>query len=213
MLAMAGIIMQPNKVEAALQANGGDPAKYNATQWRTEIRQMQATGGTLGLTDEIDATTLTSQNKNLDIHMQKNTEYGGLVILSASAYGNSQKIENGDTTTGNKTGVVMQINREWVSGGYDVANVAGRYKDVYTGSYVEKPGDGIQTVGAWHGATGNIWFYGDQVSAIVRANSGSIFSYCGRGHYFVAGSGNKYDVATASNAWHARATIVVNSGV
>lgn len=187
MLAMAGIIMQPNKVEAALQANGGDPARYNATQWRTEIRQMQATGGTLGLTDEIDATTLTSQNKNLDIHMQKNTEYGGLVILSASAYGNSQKIENGDTTTGNKTGVVMQINREWVSGGYDVANIAGRYKDVYTGTYVEKPGDGIKA-GGWHGATGNIWLSGGGVSSLVRANSGSIFSYCGRGQYSIPGS-------------------------
>lgn len=211
MIAMAGIIMQPNKVEAALQANGGEPAKYNATQWMSEVRQMQATGGTLGLTDEIDATTLTSQNKNLDIHMQKNTEYGGLVILSASAYGNSKKIEDGDTTTGNKTGVVMKLNREWVAAG--VANsAAGRYRNVYTTSYVEKKGDAIQTVSAWHGAAGNIWLTGGD-SSLVRARSGSIFSYCGRGGYFVAGSGFHSDDGLSSRAWSSRATIVVNSGV
>ena len=68
--------------------------------------------------------------------MQKNTEYGGLVILSASSYGNPEKIENGQTTTGNASGVVMNINGEWTSAGtlswvgvYN--NAQKRYKNIY----------------------------------------------------------------------------------
>ena len=56
---------------------------------------------------------LTSNNPNLDIHMEKNTEYGAMAILSASAYGNQNVIGDGETTTGNKSGVYMKLNKEW----------------------------------------------------------------------------------------------------
>ena len=49
--------------------------------------------------------------------MEKNTEYGAMAILSASSYGNQSKIESGGTTTGNKSGVYINLNKEWVSAG------------------------------------------------------------------------------------------------
>lgn len=162
MFIMLGGILKSNKVEAALQANGGEPGRYTVDYWLKEVRKMQGIGGALGLTDTIDETNLTSTNTNLDIHMQKNTEYGGLAILSASAYGNPEKIEDGGTTTGNKTGVVMKINKEWTAAslngrfGTVMQNASGRYKNVYTGTY--KVGDAIETMGAWHESNGNAWF-------------------------------------------------------
>ena len=69
------IMFQPIYANAALQSNGGASATKDVNGWITGIRQMQASGGTLGLTDTINGTNLTSGNKNLDIHMQKNTEF------------------------------------------------------------------------------------------------------------------------------------------
>lgn len=235
---ISGMILNPNKAQAALQANGGTSAKYNVNQWITGIRQMQATGGALGLTDTIDATNLTSTNTNLDIHMQKNTEYGAMILLSASSYGNPNKIESGDTTTGNVTGVVMQINNEWTAAGTSdttassMKNATGRYKNVYTATYTEKVGDAIATVGAWHGAAGNVWLYATSTGSnnnpsprleranegvIVRSCNGSIFSYNG---YAVDNKwvsyGNWVDYkkpGNHTNTYSSRAVVVVGSGV
>ena len=169
-LILACICMHTNKVEAALQANGGGAAKKDINGWITSIRKMQTAGQALGLTDTINGTNLTSENKNLDIHMQKNTEYGAVILLGASAYGNENKMNtNGVTTTGNKTGVVMQINKEWVSAGISniaatsMKNAAGRYKNVYPtptwhkDNYVEKAGDAIYETRGWHGSKYSLW--------------------------------------------------------
>ena len=115
MMTIGIIVGKGNSSQAALQSNGGSPATKKVNDWLWQIRTMQATGGTLGLTDTISGTNLTSGNKNLDIHMQKNTEYGALVILATSSYGNLNKIESGQTTTGNQTGVSMNINIEGLS--------------------------------------------------------------------------------------------------
>lgn len=139
------VLFIPTKSQAVLQANGGTPAAKNLNTWLLEVRQMQQTGGALGLTDEIDG-NLKTTNKNLDIHMQKNTEFGAMAILSASDYGKPEKVGNGETTTGNSTGIKVNINREWVSAGCTqlssnvprFGTAAGRYKDIYTTSYVEK---------------------------------------------------------------------------
>lgn len=185
MLVIAYLLIQPTKAQAALQANGGTSAKYGLHQWITGIRQMQAIGGTLGLTDTINGTNLTSTNTNLDIHMQKNTEYGALILLSASSYGNPNKVESGGTTTGNATGVVMQINKEWVAAGTiseatQYVRAAGRYKNMYSTSYVAKKGDAIATVGRWHGASVANWLNFTTYCGLIRSHSGSIFSYYGR---------------------------------
>ena len=171
-----------NKSNAALQSNGDAPATKNIGTWLLEVRKMQTSGGTLGLSDTIDTTTLTSNNTNLDIHMEKNTEYGAMALLSASAYGKPDKINDGETTTGNKSGIYMNINKEWVAAGRLTqsiyANANNRYKNDYTTTYSEKTGDAILN---WHGATNLKWIYSNGIDGLIRAYSGSIFSYNGYG--------------------------------
>lgn len=162
MLAVILIILTPNS-NAALQSNGATPTVQNLPSWLTSIRTMEGVGGALGLTETIDSSTLlsTSGSNNLDIHMEKNTEYGAIAILSASSYGNPNKIENGGTTTGNETGIVMNINKEWVAAGSltrvpAFTNASTRYKDIYVGGvkYIrEAPYGGLP---GWTSATSKI---------------------------------------------------------
>lgn len=112
-LVVALLLLGENNSHAVLQANGGTKAKYSFAEFILKIRQMESLGGTLGLTETINTTTLlpTSESNNLDIHMEKNTEYGAIAILSVSSYGNPNKINDGQTSTGNKTGIVFNGNR------------------------------------------------------------------------------------------------------
>lgn len=154
-------VITPNKVNAALQANGGEIKTLNLDSWILPIRQMQELGGTLGRTDVINTDDFTSNATDLDIHLQKNTEYGAMAILSASAYGNPNKINPGETTTGNSTGIVISGNEEYtasgISGAMDIHilnyyhKLSPRYKDVYNGS-TWKNGDAMD-IYTWHGGT------------------------------------------------------------
>lgn len=197
MFVIIGILGQTNKVEAALQSNGGTPLQANLNDWVYYTRQMQATGGTLGLTDTINE-DLTSSNKNLDIHMQKNTEYGAMTILSASAYGNPNKIEDGGTTTGNDSGIQIRLNNEWTAAGPSNTKVGAiqkgklRYWNNYgtqNGSN-SKAGDAMAETSGWHGSTASNYLYhacfqhggapgGD--GAFVRGG-GSVFGFSGRSY-------------------------------
>ena len=232
-ISIVSIMLKVNYSKAALQSNGGSPATKDINGWITQVRQMQATGGTLGLTDSINGTNLTSGNKNLDIHMQKNTEYGAMAILSASSYGNPNKITDGQTTTGNATGVVMKINKEWVAAGRSniaaasMRNAAGRYKNQYTApNYTEKSGDAIATIGGWHGSGSTTWIscYANDGTSILRSGllrtyAGSIFSYNGYGYASHAGGMHSSDNASERRdadyrkAWYSRAAVVVGSGI
>lgn len=240
-----GIIcaIMPIGVKAALQSNGDTPTQANVNDWMWNIRQMQATGQTLGLTDTINTTNLTSGNKNLDIHMQKNTEYGAMVLLGVSQYGNPNKLNtNGVTTTGNKTGIVLNINKEWVAAGMSntgattMKNASNRYKNQYTApNYTEKVGDAVYqasgnvNLGTWHGGSDNIWLKGSadaafpegnaeilRRSCVVRSYKGSVFSYYGDGYWHHLA--HLDDVASRRDAdyrktWSSRAAVVVGSGV
>lgn len=205
---LSGLII-PNKANAALQSNGGTPAKKDLSTWMLQIRQMQELGGTLGRTDSVDTTKLTSGATDLDIHMEKNTEYGAMAILSASAYGNPNKINDGETTTGNSTGVVMNLNWEWVSAGQTISgnfkNAYRRYKNEYTITYVAKIGDAINETDGWHGSQKNVWLSSSTSSGLLRSGIGSIFSYYG----------NSKANATAdiTHLYHSRAAIVVGTGL
>ena len=124
--------------KAALESNGNTPATKDVGSWLNSIRKMEAAGGTLGLSETINDTTLlsTSGSNSLDIHMEKNGEYGIMAILSASAYGNPNPVGDGETTTGNPTGIKINLNKEWVSAGTitscaQYVNADARYKDVY----------------------------------------------------------------------------------
>ena len=198
MIMIVGIFILSTKVEAALQSNGGTPLTANLNDWISAVRQMQATGGTLGLTDTIN-TNLISSNKNMDIHMQKNTEYGAMAILSASAYGKPNKITDGQTTTGNASGIQIKLNEEWVAAGPsntmvgNMKNAAKRYWNNYgTGNGSNsKNADAMAETNGWHGSSGNSWLRhwcsGDWTTAdrrtgdeaFVRAYGGSIFGFYG----------------------------------
>ena len=213
LLAMLILIIKPSTVQAALQSNGGTVKTYNLNDWMINIRNMQASGGTLGLSDTIN-TDLTSTNTNLDIHMEKNTEYGAMAILSASSYGNPEVIASGGTTTGNKTGIVININHEWTATGYielgnnvaNFKNALGRYKNIYTGTYSPKIGDAIEETKGWHGSNEFYWINSSVNSGLVRATSKSLFSYYGLTHE----SGER---ANYGQKYASRAVIVVGTGI
>ena len=184
---LSGLII-PNKANAALQSNGGTPAKKDLSTWMLQIRQMQELGGTLGRIDSVDTTNLTSGATDLDIHMEKNTEYGAMAILSASAYGNPNKINDGETTTGNSTGIVMNLNNERVSAGSEstsvtmFASASKKYKNVYNTKNdlpISKLGDATD-LGKWHKGYTEWSYYNWSSFAVLRSfNSTSIFSYYG----------------------------------
>ncbi len=211
---MLCVIIKPNESEAALQSNGGTPATKNLSDWMLQIRQMQELGGTLGRKDAIDTTNLTSGATDLDIHMEKNTEYGAMVILSASAYGNPNKIEDGETTTGNSTGIVMNLNKEWVAAGmissFVTKNASNRYKNIYDINYSEKMGDAIMETYGWHGSTKNDWInQWNGQGNLFRAGAGSIFSYYGGYNMNSVNAGD----ANYDKTWASRAAIVVGTGI
>ena len=185
--------------KAALQANGNTATSKDLGTWIPTIRDMEATGGTLGLSETKNGTSLisTSGSNNLDIHMEKNSEYGAMAILSASPYGKQTPVADGETTTGNKSGVVINLNQEWVLAGTltycsQYASADSRYKDIYTvAAQTNKNGDALLETSGWHSSGASAWFGNDTNCGMLRAFSGSLFSfyacdyshaYCGQGH-------------------------------
>ena len=195
--------------KAALQANGNGQASKSLGDWMTSIRDMEATGGTLGLSETKNGTTLlsTSDSNNLDIHMEKNSEYGAMAILSASPYGKQTKVASGETTTGNKSGVVINLNKEWVSAGTisncsQYVNANARYKDVYTTTQTSKNGDALLETSGWHSSGASTWF-NNAYSGMLRAYSGSLFSFYGNSN------NNNNNDANYGRSWPSRACVVV----
>ena len=217
-------VIHPCSVKAVLQSKNGTATAKKLDQWILQIRQMQSAGGTLGLGDTINSNGLTSDNKDLDIHMQKNTEYGALAILSASAYGNPNVITDGQTTTGNSTGAVMRVGSdsvmEWVAAGAGLTsttyakNAKARYINndygITTGEKYHA-GDAMD-IGNWHGSRSAAWVATTNASGIIRACSVSIFSYSGSSATYYSGSSGGgtayYDFQRRS-----RACIVIGSGI
>lgn len=154
-------IFSITNVNAAIQSNGNTPTTKNRNTWMTQIRQMESTGGGFGLDETINTDlTPSSTSNNIDVHMQKNTEYGAMALLSASSYGNPTKIGNGETTTGNETGVVMPYNWEWTAA--QAIDYLGRtsYNDRYINYYNYQQnanyslrGDALLETKGWHSTT------------------------------------------------------------
>ena len=180
------IIILCTTSQAALESNGNTPATKDVGSWLNSIRKMESAGGTLGLSETINDTTLlgTSSSNSLDIHMEKNGEYGIMAILSASSYGNPNPVGDGETTTGNPTGIKINLNKEWVSAGtvsacWQYANADARYKDIYTATGTRKNGDALLETSGWHSSGASTWFSGNDRSGMVRSYSGSLFSFYG----------------------------------
>ena len=205
--------------KAVLQSNGNDGATYNLNVWMINVRKMEQLGGAMGLSETLNSNlTSSSDSNNIDVHMQKNTEYGALAILSASSYGNPNKVNDGETTTGNATGVVMKLNSEWVAAGTvygatNYANAVERYKNIYYKNYSKRNGDAITETYGWYGSNDSEWLSGNVVetnAALIRART-SIFDYYGYG-----GSSNfgfNPGAAYWGKAYYSRAVIVQGEGI
>lgn len=165
-IVMLIMLLCTSTVHAAIQSSGGAPAKNSAETWITSVRQMESVGGGFGLSETINS-DLTSSNgsNNIDVHMEKNTEYGAMAILSASSYGNPNKITNGKTTTGNETGIVInftsnnQRSEEWTASTFWQKSFIGSKKSKYRDYYMKdtaKIGDATLETNGWHG--GNTYY-------------------------------------------------------
>ncbi len=219
------ILLTPTISNAALQANGNGSSTKSIDGWMSSIRAMEAQGGTLGLNGSSSLNQVpgadgkVANSNNLDIHMQKNTEYGAMVILSASNYGKSTPVHKTDdgslsTTTGNKSGVYMSLNKEWVAAGtrsesttYKNANL--KYRNPYTTTKSSLSGDATIECSGWHNTGTSVpatWLKYNYANGFVRAYSGSIFSFKGDTSQ---GTMN----GTLDEPWASRAVIVIGNGI
>ncbi len=202
-----------------MQSNNGTAVSYNLNDWMLNVRKMEELGGAMGLSESINTPGLTSaSSNNIDVHMEKNSEYGALVILSASSYGKPDKVDNDQTTTGNATGVKMKVSSEWVAAGTvleatNYANAVERYKDVYTTSVTNKAGNALSETQGWHSATSNTWFNNNENAGLLRASSGSIFAFWGRGRYTTWNGSYEYDASYYTKTYPTRAVVVSGEGL
>ena len=171
---LATILLNTMEVQATLQANPNTHYKKadTPTNWMTNFRKMEETGGAMGLSETLNADlTSSSGSNNIDVHMMRTTEYGAIAILSASGYGNSKTLQNSTikTTTGNKTGVYFSgTNWEYCAGGLEkniFSGVNKKYYDTYTtesssarvgDALGDKTNNGCQ---GWHGNSRFSWPY------------------------------------------------------
>ena len=88
------ILLMPNS-NAVLNSNGSTAHATRPAYWITAIRQLETLGGGMGLTETLNSDLSSSSgSNNIDVHMEKNTEYGALAILTVSSYGNPNTVQN-----------------------------------------------------------------------------------------------------------------------
>ena len=193
LMTMIMILLSGGISQAALQANPNTHSKktLNLSSWISQIRQMEAADGAMGLAETIGSDlTATSESNGIDVHCMRTTEYGAMAILSASGYGNPSNATAITTTTGNDTGVMIDTtNWEWTAGivnasSAGLGSVNSRYYDLYTISNANsaKAGDALGSSSAtnpgcagWHVAGSSTWIT-DARYGFVRG-SGGIFSF------------------------------------
>ena len=203
------LMFQINIVQAALQTNGNTPVKKDRNTWMEQIRKMENVGGGFGLQETQNSDLTPSSDSNgLDIHMQKNTEYGAMALLSASSYGKPDKVNAGETTTGNETGVVMKLDDwEWTAAQntdyYQMPAYEYRYINNYgtAASYMKKNGDATLETSGWHESSNSLWAVSDSKSTnfayrytgyqrpggLLRGKNG-LFFYFNRATYIGTGT-------------------------
>ena len=211
-------------VQANYQSSPNVSATINGLEtWMIGVRQMEASGQVMGLNETIYSDCLCSQTgrNNIDVHLQKNTEYGAMLILAVSDYGKQGNgIKGSDnintstyglaTTTGNVSGVYNVGNYgEWVAAGLEAAfpsfttnisystNIFKRYANRYTTTETGLRGDAMLETKNWQSSGHAAWIT-SAYPAIYRGGSGyKAFAY---------GSDQ------ASKSYKARAVVVSGSG-
>ena len=199
---LATILLNTMEVQATLQANPNTHYKKDdtPTNWMTNFRKMEETGGAMGLSETLNADlTSSSGSNNIDVHMMRTTEYGAIAILSASGYGNSKTLQNSEikTTTGNKTGIYFSgANWEFNAGGVNERIFSGtnkKYYDTYTTDMSSaRVGDALgaknnngcqgwhESSGGWIGFTAT-YFGRDGKGLFSFGNGNTDSTYFGRG--------------------------------
>ena len=171
---VAMTLMPIGQVKATLQANPNTQYTKEGTagSWMRWFRQMEIAGGTMGLNETLKDDLTSESSNGIDVHMMRTTEYGAIAILSASGYGNPSNDRGITSTTGNETGIMINLQDQYRwelnAGGLQgsiFAGVNNRYFDTYTGERASaKVGDALGsdtttnpgTVG-WHSASYSIW--------------------------------------------------------
>lgn len=232
---MLGIVLALNTNVFALQSTStGTSKRDTATNWITTIRQIEGENGGMGLKETINTSTAlaTSEPNNIDVHLQKNTEYGAMVLLGASNYGkratnasaNSCWMQIGGTSTtgtatnlatstGNISGVyelgyysrnINSQDYEWTAGGGTsfLRGIDSRYRDIYT-TTTGKPGDATQE-GSINLAR---WHTGSTHDGWATGSNGFL-----RGNGSVGVFSCNYGTAV-SNRYYARAAVVCGAGL
>lgn len=220
------ILAQTTNAFALQSTSTGSSINDTATNWVINIRKIEAEKGGMGLKETIDTTNAraTSESNNIDVHLQKNTEYGAMVLLGASNYGKrATSVTPGDywmdlgntsttgtltnltTSTGNISGVyeLATDSWEWTAGGGNnfLSNINKRYRDIYT-SNTGKPGDatkeGSIDLANWH-------------------TSYPSTSWATGGRGFIRGSNDNGVFARNNNSagirYYARAAVVCGTGL
>ena len=167
----------------------------NLQTWMLGVRQMEAPGQVMGLNETCNTTSLVAENSNnIDVHLQKNTEYGTMLILAVSDFGKQGNGESKSeyisdstyglaTTTGNTSGVYITTNYESVAGGYAYSSgenglngTNSRYRNVYdyynlgyndSTTYTQKSiitGDAMD-IANWQGGGEGTWLYSKPYSS------------------------------------------------
>lgn len=158
------------KVQAQLQSRPNTLRLVNKSinDFIIMARNMEAPNQSFGLNATIDQSngTESSASNNIDVHIIKNTEYGAIAMLSASAYGDHP----GGTyvsSTNNNTGVYnlsygqdsQGLNSTMTAASVGTLNFSQKYWNKYTSinsSY--KNGDATFETKGWKGSTANAWF-------------------------------------------------------
>ena len=200
LIALMLLIINSEEVNATLQANSNTHyTKINLPEnWIKNFREMEKTGQAMGLSEELeeDLTSKDNISNNIDVHMMKSTEYGAIAILSASGYGNPSNEQAITSTTGNTTGVMLNIDYwELVAGGIENNIFSGtnlKYYDTYSQNRASaRVGDALgnaitENTGCtmWHNAIFDGWVE-NQYPYFMRGRTG-IFA---KGHNWFADDG------------------------
>ena len=211
-IVMLIMLLCTSTVHAAIQSSGGAPAQNYAETWITSVRQMESVGGGFGLSETINSNlTSSSGSNNIDVHMQKNTEYGAMAILSASSYGNPNKITNGKTTTGNETGIVINLSDsrtyEHTATTFHNSDTLSRMYSKYRNSYYDNKGaarigDATAETYRWHGSVNTTF----GISNVGHSE----YTIC-RGYYSRAIF--DYALVGTSSNYTTRCVVIVGEGI
>ena len=193
----------PTMVQAGFQSVPNKSlVSKTADEFFEGCRNMEAGGGVLGLSENIQTTTyLGTTNNGIDAHMALNTEWGTIALLTDSAYGIGKDIagkNNTKTSTGNSTGIYGLANGtyEYVASTYSgtnstyntkIRNANSRYFTSYS-SNTSKAGDALNCTN-WLSASYSFWTGAS--SPVFKRGCSGLFSFNGNTGGSSSGGGSR----------------------